>query len=234
ASQHRMCAMRAESESESEPAPHPAASARRAVAGPAALPLRWHTPAAWAPAALVEPLALLADHAHLERKAASNALDLLTRWGGAADASEWVRLLAAVARDETRHLQAVTRLLAQRGGTLPRVHRNSYAAALHGHIRRGDGTRELLDRLLVAALIEARSCERFALLAGVDADPALAAFFAALHGSERGHYRVFLRLAGDVVTAPERDRRWFDWLDIEAAIIAREAPGPRIHSGPPR
>ncbi|MEQ8232737.1 MAG: tRNA isopentenyl-2-thiomethyl-A-37 hydroxylase MiaE [Gammaproteobacteria bacterium] len=203
-------------------------------AASADLPLRWSTPPAWAAAALADPLALLGDHAHLERKAASNALDLLTRWRGDVGADEWARMLGAIARDEAQHLHAVLRMLQRRGGALPRVHRNSYAAALHRLVRRGDGARELLDRLLVAALIEARSCERFALLAGTRDDAALAAFFGSLHGSELGHYRVFLRLADMVVPAGERARRWATLCDAEAAIIRDEAPGSRIHSGPPR
>jgi len=202
------------------------------VSTPPDLPLRWVTPPGWARAVLREPLKLLGDHAHLERKAASNALELLTRWPGHAEPTDWSGILAAVARDEAQHLHAVTRLLNARGGQLPRVHRNPYANALHAHVRRGQGSRELLDRLLVAALIEARSCERFALLARDGGDADLSAFFASLHGSELGHYRIFLHLADKVVDVEERERRWSVLLEAEAEVIRSEAPGPRIHSGP--
>ncbi|MCP5200934.1 MAG: tRNA-(ms[2]io[6]A)-hydroxylase [Gammaproteobacteria bacterium] len=210
----------------------PVPSTTPVVAGGApALPLRYHTPAAWVATALADPLALLADHAQLERKAAANALDLVNRWPRADCAEAWVSILAAVTADEAMHLKAVTRLLARRGGELPRAHRNAYASALHAAVRRGDGPRELLDRLLVAALIEARSCERFELLAAHGEDGELASFFASLCASERGHYKVFLRLADMVAGPAERKRRWHAWLDGEAAIIAAQAPGPRIHSG---
>ena len=196
------------------------------------LPLHYRTPATWAAEALAAPLELLGDHAHLERKAASNALELVSRWpAGESSPDAWVSILAAVARDETIHLHAVSRLLAARGGAMPRVHRNAYASALHGLVRRGQGTRELLDRLLISALIEARSCERFELLANSGGDAELCAFFDSLRGSELGHYKVFLHLAGMVVADDERDRRWQELLAAEAAIIAAQPPGPRMHSG---
>jgi tRNA-(ms[2]io[6]A)-hydroxylase len=200
-------------------------------APPEVLPLRYHTPDAWAAQALAEPLALLGDHAHLERKAASNALELINRWPGAVCPDAWVSILAAVARDETIHLHAVSRLLAARGGSLPRVHRNPYASALHGLVRRGEGGRELLDRLLVSALIEARSCERFELLARCGLDEELGAFFLSLHSSELSHYKVFLHLAGLLVADAEWQPRWREMLDAEATIMASQTPGSRMHSG---
>lgn len=195
------------------------------------LPLRYHTPEIWAVQALAEPLALLGDHAHLERKAASNALELVNRWPGAVCPDAWVSILAAVARDEAVHLHAVSRLLAARGGTLPRMHRNQYASALHGLVRRGEGIRELLDRLLVSALIEARSCERFELLGRCGTDAELGAFFMSLHGSELGHYKVFLHLAGMLVGPTEWPARWREMLEAEAVIMAAQTAGPRMHSG---
>ena len=195
------------------------------------LPLLVHTPDAWVAQVLSEPLALLGDHAHLERKAAANALELVSRWPGSACPDAWVSILAAVARDEANHLQAVSRLLAARGGHMPRVHRNHYASALHALVRRGEAARELLDRLLVSAVIEARSCERFELLGRCAADTELAAFFYSLHGSELGHYKVFLHLAGLLVTAREWQARWQAMLVAEADIMAVQLAGPRMHSG---
>ena len=195
------------------------------------LPLLVRTPHAWVAQVLSEPLALLGDHAHLERKAAANALELVGRWPGSACPEAWVSILAAVARDEAVHLHAVSRLLAARGGCLPRVHRNHYASALHSLVRRGEGARELLDRLLVSAIIEARSCERFELLGRYAADAELAAFFDSLHSSELGHYKVFLHLASMLVTAPEWQPRWQAMLVAEADILAVQSAGPRMHSG---
>ena len=196
----------------------------------AALPLHSHTPAAWGAAVLADPVALLIDHAFLEKKAANNALELMTRWPS--DWVEgWVETMTAVARDEAAHLAQVTRLLIKRGGRLERIHKNPYANALRLLVRKG-GTGEVLDRLLISALIEARSCERFAVLAGVSADAELAAFYHALFSSEMGHYKVFLRLARKVAGRQPADARWQELLAAEARILARQDPGPRIHSCP--
>src|SRR5215213_4622160 len=126
------------------------------------LPLKYETPLRWATEALRHPLELLNDHAHLEKKAAANALELLNRWPEPSPPENWVAAMTAVARDEVEHLATVSRLLARRGGTLTRQHANPYAADLHKLVRRGKGKEELVDRLMISALIEARSCERFA------------------------------------------------------------------------
>src|SRR6516165_719799 len=124
-----------------------------------ALPLASRTPDSWAVAVLEQPLALLNDHAYLEKKAASNALELLNRWPEPSCPAEWAPTLAAIASDEASHLSGVVRLLVERGGRLERTHRNDYANCLRAHVRKGTGSAELLDRLLVSALIELRSCE---------------------------------------------------------------------------
>ena len=89
----------------------------------AKLPLRYHTPPAWAAAVLSQPLELLNDHAHLEKKAATNALELLNRWPEPNPPENWVTAMTAVARDEVDHLAVVTRLLARRGGAADQVAR---------------------------------------------------------------------------------------------------------------
>jgi tRNA-(ms[2]io[6]A)-hydroxylase len=89
----------------------------------------------------------------------------------------------------------------------------------------------MLDRLLVAALIEVRSCERFSVLATASTDAELAAFYRSLFASELGHYRVFLHLAGQFTSQAVLDARWQEMLAAEAAILAAQEPGPRIHSG---
>ena len=82
------------------------------------LPLRWTTPVDWAPQVLREPLALLNDHAHLEKKAARNALELLDRWPDPTPPAHWVQTMAAVARDEVEHLAQVSRILQRRGAAI--------------------------------------------------------------------------------------------------------------------
>src|SRR5579859_5761919 len=119
------------------------------------LPLHWQTPVRWGAAVLREPLALLNDHAYLEKKAAANALELLNRWPEPRCPRSWLPTLAGIARDEAAHLQIVCRLLERRGGRLEKMHKNNYATELRQHVRKGRGGQELLDRLLISALIEA-------------------------------------------------------------------------------
>jgi tRNA-(ms[2]io[6]A)-hydroxylase len=194
-----------------------------------ALPLHSRTPAAWAQAVLADPIQLLIDHAFLEKKAATNAMELMTRWPD--DWTEgWVETMTAVARDEAAHLAQVTRLIIRRGGRMERFHKNDYANALRQLVRKGEPT-EILDRLLVSALIEVRSCERFAVLSSAAPDEELANFYQALFASEFGHYKVFLDLACKIVKPKVMEKRWQEMLAAEAEILARQTPGPRIHSG---
>jgi len=199
------------------------------VTGVETLPLHSRTPPEWGRAALADPVALLRDHAFLEKKAAANALELMTRWPGEWTPG-WVETMTGVARDEASHLAQTVRLLARRGGRMERGHRSSYAKALRLLVRKG-GAEETLDRLLVSALIEARSCERFAVLAATAEDADLAAFYKALCSSEMGHYKVFLKLANKVAAKDVVEARWQKMLAAEARILAEQTPGPRIHSG---
>jgi tRNA-(ms[2]io[6]A)-hydroxylase len=195
----------------------------------AALPLHSHTPIEWGRAVLADPIALLADHAFLEQKAANNAMELMTRWP-----SEWfpgwLEAMTSVARDEAAHLAQVIRLLIRRGGRLGRGHKNPYAASLRSLVRKGvEG--EIVDRLIVSALIEVRSCERFAVLAEACEDAELAAFYGALFSSEMGHYKLFLKLAQKVGPKAAVAARWEQMLAAEARILGEQEPGPRMHSG---
>lgn len=194
-----------------------------------ALPLRTRTPLTWGPAALADPIALLVDHAFLEMKAAQNAMELMTRWPNDWTPG-WVETMTGVARDETAHLSQVTRMLMKRGGRMERGHKSFYAAGLRSLVRSGRAG-ETLDRLCVSALIEARSCERFAVLAATAEDQELAAFYKALFASELGHYKVFLKLAHKMAPAREVDLRWEQMLEHEARVIQEQPPGSRIHSG---
>jgi tRNA-(ms[2]io[6]A)-hydroxylase len=193
------------------------------------LPLHSRTPLEWGRSVLADPIPLLIDHAFLEKKAATNAMELLTRWPN--DWLDgWVETMTAVARDEANHLAQVVRILLARGGRMERFHKNPYANALRQLVRKGEPT-ELLDRLLVAAMIEVRSCERFAVLSEAAEDAELAAFYRSLFASEFGHYTVFLKLAGRFTATQRVDARWQEMLAAEAVILAGQAPGPRIHSG---
>lgn len=194
------------------------------------LPLRYATPDAWAIEVMRQPLALLNDHAHLEKKAAGNALELLNRWPEPSPPENWVQTMTSVARDEVEHLAIVTRILARRGGRLTKYHKNPYANALRGLVRLGEGTLELLDRLMISALIEARSCERFELLSRNCGDRELTKLYKSLWASENGHYRVFLEHARHIHRANVVNARWDEMLDAEAEIIQGQTSGARMHS----
>lgn len=160
------------------------------------------TDAGWIEAAMRDVDAVLVDHAHCEMKAASNALSLAARHPGDL---ELVRALTDLAREEIEHFQRVLALLEQRGVALGAPPVDAYAADLRraaNALPRDPGpASSLVDRLLVGALIEARSCERFKLLAeatGQGARPgqqALHALWSELLAAEARHYRTFVDLA---------------------------------------
>lgn len=195
------------------------------------LPLRYRTTAQWAAQVLKEPLALLADQAYLEKKAANNALEFLNLWPGPLAPEHWLSSVATVAKDETLHLQMVLKLLEKRGGRLAPTHKNPYANDLWKKVRKGRGNQDLVDRLLLSALIEARSCERFERLAQNTLDAELSRFYSGLIASENGHYQLFLEMAKKVRPEQEVEARWDELLEEEARIIQVQPPGHRIHSG---
>jgi len=194
----------------------------------ALLELGWETPAGWAPAVLEEPLALLSDHAYCELGAAAAAQGLLARRPG--DAA-LVERLGAHASEELRHFRQVHRKLVELGGTLGPVRQNPYAEGLLAGVERG--TAGLLDRLLVFALIERRSLERFTRLAEAAPEGPLASLYTELAPSEAGHAALFLELARERFPAEEVEPRLARWTAREAALVRGLAFGPRIHSGPP-
>ena len=152
----------------------------------------------WAAAALRDLDAVLVDHAHCEMKAASNALSLAARHPVSLTL---VRALTDLARDEIEHFQRVLGFLEARGLPLGSPVVDTYAADLRkacGALPRKDAPPPIVDRLLVSALIEARSCERFKLLMvalGPLRDPELYAFYAELFAAEARHYQVLVDLA---------------------------------------
>lgn len=193
------------------------------------LPLTHRTPAAWADAALADPLALLVDHAHCEEKAASMALRLLARFPQVAGLP---RRLLALVHEELRHFRGVVDELEARGGALTPPQRDRYA----GRVRAlscglPDGLGDPGDLLLACAFIEARSCERFRLLAAAAAgrDARLATFYRQLADAEARHWELFRDLAGEVAGAARVARRVERLAEAEGALVASLPPGPRIH-----
>ena len=192
------------------------------------LELRWQTPPEWATTVARAPLELLSDHAHCELGAAASAQGLIARVPGDA---RLVDRLAAVAAEEMAHFREVHRLLSELGGSLEAVRRNAYAEALLARGRR-PGSEGLLDRLLISALIERRSLERFELLARHAPSP-LKELYGSLAPSEAGHALLFVELAGRHATEDEVAARLEELATAEAEI-ARGLPfAPRIHAGPP-
>jgi len=195
--------------------------------GPEPLPLALPTPREWAARALERPVALLHDHAHLERKAAVSALYLVAHWPVREGI---VERMSAVAREELEHLERVHRILRRRGARLGHEHHNEYVRGLQDVVRKGTD-RHLLDRLLVAGLIEARSCERFERLSEAAGGGELGELYASLTASERGHYKVFLNFARREYGAAEADARFAELVALDAELLERLPFAHAMHSG---
>lgn len=195
--------------------------------------LRWRTPPEWVREVEADPLALLSDHAHCELGAAASAQTLIARNPGR---DELVAGLAETARTELEHFERVVALLHGRGGSLRHPEPSPYAAGLlsaaaeHGAGRAEQ--RPLLDRLLVAGLIEARSLERFHLLATHLADRELAGLYRDLMASEASHRALFHRLATRYHDAERVAARLAELARLEAELISRLPFAHRVHSGP--
>ena len=169
---------------------------------------------------------ILIDHAHCEKKAAGVAMNLLFSY---VDQVPLARAMTEIVNEELTHFHLVLDLLERRGIRFRKLSPSSYGQRLHAVVRKEEPARAI-DRLLVAGLIEARSCERFALLRDHVADAELRDFYGSLFESEARHHATYVRLACDV--APEETvRERLHWLAAEeAAIIAQGDPVARMHS----
>jgi tRNA-(ms[2]io[6]A)-hydroxylase len=182
------------------------------------------TSSRWLEVALADLDSVHADHLHCERKAAQSALSLVRSYPERADL---VAAMARLAHDETRHVVQVAGLLRRREQPAAYDFGDDYAAALRVQIRKREPER-LLDRLLVFALIEARSAERLELLAHALPDPDTARLYASLAEAEHRHRDTFLALARDVAPATWRERAR-ELAVAEADILASRAVVARIH-----
>jgi tRNA-(ms[2]io[6]A)-hydroxylase len=171
---------------------------------------------------------LLSDHAHCELKAAQSALSLVARFGG--EAPEIVAPLTALAKEETGHFDQVHRRVADRGAALDLPDSDGYVVALRRAARVDHGKYPLmLDRLLLNALIEGRSCERFSLLSERLGDADLRAFYRQLMQSEARHYRLFCRLGEERFGRALTRERLAALAQREAAVADRLPLGPTVH-----
>lgn len=170
---------------------------------------------------------ILTDHAFCEQKAASHAITLIVMFP---EFTEMVDAMADLAREEMAHFKMVHQLIQQRGYTLGKERKDDYVNELSKFIRKGrDKDMLLLDKLLFAAMIEARSCERFKVLHDHINDPELAQFYYDLMASEARHYATFIKLAKEYFDPTLVDKRWEEMLVFEAEVISRYGSKEYIH-----
>jgi tRNA-(ms[2]io[6]A)-hydroxylase len=169
---------------------------------------------------------LLIDHAHCEKKAAGVAMNLLFAY---VENQALCRAMTEIVQEELAHFHLVLGILNRRGVRLRKLRPPRYGERLHALVRREEPGKAV-DRLLVAALIEARSCERFGLLRDHLADRELADFFGGLFESEARHHSTYVQLARDFAPAEEVRRRLHELADEEARLIAEGDDLPRMHS----
>lgn len=180
----------------------------------------------WVDRALASLDELLLDHAHCERKAAGLAVRLMFRYP---DLGYLHEPLSRLAREELAHYEEVLRVIDARGGAIRRQKPSSYAGRLTKAVRSHEPER-LIDTLLVAAIIEARSCERFKLLAAAVDDPSLAQFYGGLLACEARHHNIYFDLAVRAGGEPAARDRLRELAALEAEILSSPAAGVRMHS----
>ena len=190
------------------------------------LSLKTPSASAWLAAAESSLEELLIDHAHCEKKAAATAMNLLFAY---VEQTDLVRELSTIVEEELDHFRQVLDLLAERGVSFRRLKPSPYGGQLAELVRKDEPSRAI-DRLLVAGLIEARSCERFALLRDGLRDRRLAEFYDRLFESEARHHATYVRLAGLFASDNVVRDRLSELSAREAGIIASSQGPVRMHS----
>lgn len=190
------------------------------------LKLKLDTDPRWAKIAESNLDEILTDHAFCEQKAASTAISLIVQFP---EHSKLVEAMADLAREEMEHFQMVHKLILERGQTLGRERKDEYVNELLKFVRKGDRKKYLLDKLLFAAIIEARSCERFKVLSENIQDPELSSFYRELMKSEAGHYTLFIGFARELCADQNVEERWQEFLAYEASVIAGYGKKELIH-----
>jgi tRNA 2-(methylsulfanyl)-N6-isopentenyladenosine37 hydroxylase len=192
------------------------------------LGLQLPTDPRWVDLASLSLGAILTDHAWCEQKAATSCISLITRYS---EKERLVQELSPIVTEEWGHFRLVLAELQKRGLQLGRQRRDVYVNQLMLFQQKGGNEEErFLDRLLIFALIEARSCERFKRLSeGLD-DSYLRQFYRRFMESEAGHYHLFIELAETYMDKEMVRRRWAEWLQYEAGVMeTTEVRGDRIH-----
>ena len=170
---------------------------------------------------------ILTDHAFCEQKATSTAISLIVSFP---EYTDLVQEMVALVKEEISHFKMVHDIIIEKGWTLGRDRKDEYVLALLKFFEKGGSrTTQLVHRLLYAALIEARSCERFRLLSKELEDQELALFYKNLMVSEANHYTMFLGFARQYGDREEVDKKWQDLLEYEADIMKNLSKSESIH-----
>jgi len=194
----------------------------------AILGLRLPTDPRWVNLAEKSLEEILTDHAYCEQKAATSCISLIQRYP---DKKELVNELAPIVTEEWGHFRLVLQELQKRNLELGKQRKDEYVnKLLQFEVKGGSEEDRLLDKLLICALIEARSCERFKRLSEGLNDDYLKNFYRRFMESEAGHYATFIELAESYIDKNKVRKRWNEWLGYEAEIIQQLKPrGDRMH-----
>lgn len=192
------------------------------------LGLKMPTDPRWTDLASVSLEEILTDHAFCEQKAATQCISLIQRYP---EHEALVSALSPIVTEEWGHFRMVWAEMKKRGYNLGRQRKDEYVnLLLQNEPKDVPGSDRLLHKLMICALIEARSCERFRLLSEGLEEEALRKFYYKFMVSEAGHYRLFIDLAGEYYPAEKVKVAWQQWLAIEAEVLKKLAPrGDRMH-----
>jgi tRNA-(ms[2]io[6]A)-hydroxylase len=191
------------------------------------LGLKFETATSWVEVAKNGLQQVLTDHAFAEQKAASNAVSIIINYS---EETELVRAMSDIAIEEMEHFKMVHEFMVERGMVLGREQTNDYAKHLHSYFKKTkDRTDALIQRLLIAALIEARSCERFKVFSENIEDETLSEFYRDLMVSEANHYTVFLGFARKFQDRQVVDQKWEGLLAYEAEFMKNRGTSAKVH-----
>ena len=191
------------------------------------LGLQFETGTSWAEIAKNDLRQILTDHAYAEQKASANATSLIINYS---EETELVQEMALIAIEELEHFKMVHDMMVKRGMTLGRAQKNDYAIYVQGYFpKTKDRDESLIQRLLVAALIEARSCERFKVFADNMEDEELSKFYLELMVSEANHYVAFLNFARKYQDRKIVDEKWKGLVAYEGEFMKSRGIKAKVH-----
>lgn len=188
--------------------------------------LKLPTDPRWANIAESNISEILTDHAWCEQKAATNSITLITMLP---EYPEIVSELLEIAQEELQHFHQVHEIIKKRGYELGRERKDDYVGDLYKFIVQGSRKDYIIDRMLFAAMIEARSCERFKVLTENIKDEELKVFYKELMISEANHYTTFITFARQLGDPEKVNKRWEEWLEYEAKVIQSYGKKETIH-----